>query len=147
MEKRSLIIIKVSLLEGTTKIYFTLVLLHSNFKFTRPLTVTGAYRKKDEDVFFHQMILDRVEGDQYVLQNTLHSHSSKKEKSQLRIYVQNCYYADKDLMDDCLQAYGRYDYHGPNGEFLQLANEECGNTMYSDQWYLLPQAYSIILTK
>ena len=49
------------------------VLLHTFFMPTRPLTVTAAYLKPNRDLIFHQMILDRVENDEYVLQNTLFS--------------------------------------------------------------------------
>jgi len=54
------------------------VLLNENFSFSRPLTVTGACflpaRTIDgvfnnEEVFFHQMTLDRIENGEYVLQN------------------------------------------------------------------------------
>merc|ERR1719215_2011406 len=51
---------------------FNQVLLHNAFEPTRPLMVTGAYLK-DGKVIFHQMILDRVLNDEYILQNTLHS--------------------------------------------------------------------------
>jgi len=55
------------------------VLLNENYVFSRPLSVTGAYflpkRRIDgidypEEVFFHQMTLDRIENGEYVLQNT-----------------------------------------------------------------------------
>ena len=54
-------------------------MLNENFVFSRPLSVTGAYflptRRIDgidyaEEVFFHQMTLDRIENGEYVLQNT-----------------------------------------------------------------------------
>ena len=53
-------------------------MLNENFVFSRPLSVTGAYflptRRIDgidyaEEVFFHQMTLDRIENGEYVLQN------------------------------------------------------------------------------
>ena len=53
--------------------------LNENFVFSRPLTVTGAYFIPartidgvfyDEEVFFHQMTLDRIENGEYVLQNS-----------------------------------------------------------------------------
>ena len=56
-----------------------LVLLNENFIFSRPLTVTGAYllpastidgMDYAEEVFFHQMTLDSIENDEYVLQNS-----------------------------------------------------------------------------
>ena len=53
--------------------------LNENFIFSRPLSVTGAYfipaRTIDgvfynEEVFFHQMTLDRIENGEYILQNS-----------------------------------------------------------------------------
>ncbi|CBY33810.1 unnamed protein product [Oikopleura dioica] len=58
---------------------FEKVLLHKNFVFSRPLTVTGAiiipHQRIDgidypEEVFFQQMTLDRIENGEYVLQNS-----------------------------------------------------------------------------
>ncbi|CBY13196.1 unnamed protein product, partial [Oikopleura dioica] len=55
------------------------IMLNENFVFSRPLSVTGAYflptRRIDgidypEEVFFHQMTLDRIENGEYILQNT-----------------------------------------------------------------------------
>ncbi|CBY42197.1 unnamed protein product [Oikopleura dioica] len=71
------------------------VMLNENFVFSRPLSVTGAYflptRRIDgidypEEVFFHQMTLDRIENGEYVLQNTQLSvnHPPGKKKSCLR---------------------------------------------------------------
>jgi len=54
-------------------------MLNENFVFSRPLSVTGAYflptRRIDgidypEELFFHQMTLDRIENGEYILQNT-----------------------------------------------------------------------------
>jgi len=53
-------------------------MLNENFVFSRPLSVTGAFflptRRIDgidypEEVFFHQMTLDRIKNGEYVLQN------------------------------------------------------------------------------
>jgi len=46
------------------------VLLNENFIFSRPLTVTGAYRFPTGEVVFHQMTLDRIDNGEYVLQNS-----------------------------------------------------------------------------
>jgi hypothetical protein len=104
------------------------------------LTVTGAYLKPTGDLIFHQMILDRVEIDEYILQNTL--HSSEIEESQrlplLRIDRQKRYYGFSDNSRGII--------NGPNGEFLLLTNENC-NSMNEEEWYLLPEAYSITLTQ
>ena len=47
-----------------------LVTLHSSFKFSRPLTVTGYWKDANDVVIEHQMVVDRVENNQYVIQNT-----------------------------------------------------------------------------
>ena len=114
------------------------MLLHEKFTCTRPLTVTGAFQQSDGRVFFHQMILDRIENRQYILQNTLISHSG----TQLRIPLQRQYYASYDFIVNYSSVYS-----GPKGEFLTLVNESIPQTkMVPERWYLLPQAYSIILT-
>ena len=46
------------------------VTLNEKFVFTRPATVTGAYLFPSGKIIFHQMTLDRVENDEYILQNT-----------------------------------------------------------------------------
>ena len=52
------------------------VTLNEKFSFTRPATVTGAYLYPTGELIFHQMTLDRVQNDQYILQNTdLAEHS------------------------------------------------------------------------
>jgi hypothetical protein len=88
------------------------------------------------------MILDRVENDKYILQNT--QHSSELAPSQnlplLRIDRQNRYYGDFDMMNNSNGVVNR-----PNGEFLLLTNEN-HPTLNEEEWYLLPEAYSITLT-
>ena len=88
------------------------------------------------------MILDRVENDEYVLQNTL--HSSEIESSQnlplLRIDRQKRYYGNFDMINNSSGV-----VNGPNGEFWLMTNE-LHHTMNEEEWYLLPQAYSITLT-
>ena len=44
--------------------------LDSSFKFSRPLTVTGYWKDTDDVVIEHQMVVDRVQNNQYVIQNT-----------------------------------------------------------------------------
>jgi len=60
------------------------VTLNQNFVFYRPLTVTGAYFHPDrtidgvfyeKEVIFHQMTLDRIENDTFILQSTDFDHS------------------------------------------------------------------------
>jgi hypothetical protein len=88
------------------------------------------------------MILDRVENDKYILQNT--QHSSELAPSQnlplLRIDRQNRYYGDFDMANNSSGV-----VKGPNGKFWLLTNEN-HPTMNEEEWYLLPEAYSITLT-
>lgn len=130
---------------------FEQVLLNNNFTFTRPLTVTGAYLLPDrvidgnffpEEVFFHQMVLDRVDDstNEYVIHNT----SFAEGGAVLRIAKKNAYYTyDPRMMN--LNAAGDFKINGQNGEEWSLVNEFVQNTMKPKTWYLLPSAYSIIL--
>jgi len=113
--------------------------------FNRPLTVTGAYLFPEEiedgnfypaEVFFHQMVLDRVDEstDEYVVQNT----DFDLDVPVLRIPKTRAYYVTGDVMLKNSFGPGEYD---PGH-----VNERFGNTMQPKTWYLLPQAYSIILT-
>ena len=117
------------------------VLLHDKFSSTRPLTVTGAYLNSDGSMIFHQMVLDRVENSEFILQNTLINHSG----TQIRIPTSREFYASHEMMEDCYNCFNDFVYNGPNNEFLALVNENF-NYMEKERWYLLPQAYSIILT-
>jgi hypothetical protein len=87
------------------------------------------------------MILDRVENDEYILQNTLHSSeiASSQNLPLLRIARQKRYYAFFDMFNNPSGVINR-----PNGEFLLLTNEN-SNSMMEEEWYLLPEAYSITL--
>ena len=107
----------------------------------RPLTVTGAYLNCDGSMIFHQMVVDRIENNEYIVQNTLIRHSG----SQIRIPLNQPYYAESDVIEDCLNCYNDFVYYGKNNEFLTLANEKFNN-MKEERWHLLPQAYSITLT-
>ena len=62
-----------------------LVTINEKFVFTRPATVTGAFLHSSGGVAFHQMTLDHVENDEYVLQNTDFKDSSPGSK----LYYQN----------------------------------------------------------
>jgi hypothetical protein len=106
------------------------------------LTVTGAYLKPTGDLIFHQMILDRVESDEYVLQNTLFSNELAPSQNLplLRIDRRKRYYGMFNMYRNPNGVINR-----PNGEFLLLTNEYC-NSMNEEEWYLLPKAYSITLT-
>jgi hypothetical protein len=119
------------------------VLLSVNFVFTRPLTVTGAFLLPDDTVFFHQMVLDRVDDftDEYVIQNTSFEHGG----AVIRIPKGREYYASEDVMLKCNPAPGEFKFYGQNGEFMWLVNEDFGNTMKQNTWYLLPLAFSLTL--
>ena len=94
------------------------MILNQNFVFSRPLTVTGAYFRPDrtidgifyeKEVIFHQMTLDRIENNTFILQNTDFDHSpvsvlffknnnflklkkteKKKSESGLQIHTTRC---------------------------------------------------------
>ncbi|CBY14812.1 unnamed protein product [Oikopleura dioica] len=51
------------------------VTLNQNFVFSRPLTVTGAYLFSTGELVFHQMTVDRIENNTFILQNTDFNHS------------------------------------------------------------------------
>ena len=124
--------------------------MNENFTFTRPLTITGAYLLPDrfidgnfvpEQVFFHQMVLDRVDDstNEYVIQNT----SFNEGGPVLRISTKNEYYGcDQNAV---MNNFGQFKLFGQNGEEWSLVHEIAGN-MKPKTWYLLPQAFSIILT-
>jgi hypothetical protein len=124
--------------------------MNENFIFTRPVTVTGAYLLPDrvingnffpKEVFFHQMVLDRVDDstNEYVIHNT----SFNEGGPVLRISKKNGYYGcDQNAK---MNNFGQYKLFGQNGEEWSLVHEIAGN-MKPKTWYLLPQAYSIILT-
>jgi hypothetical protein len=124
------------------------VLLNENFVFTRPLTVTGAFLLPDDTIFFHQMVLDRVDDftDEYVLQNSSFEHGG----AVLRIPKTREYYASEEMMLRNNPAAGEFKFYGRNGEFTWLVNEYFGinethRPMMQNTWYLLPQAYSLTL--
>mgnify|MGYP003329686418 CR=1 FL=1 len=94
-----------------------------------------------EKVFFHQMVLDRVDEstDEYVIHNTSFAEGGPV----LRISKKNEYYgADQNAR---MNNAGQYRLSGQNGEEWSLVHELAGN-MKPKTWYLLPQAYSILLT-
>ena len=124
------------------------VLLNENFVFTRPMTVTGAYILPDDTIFFHQMVLDRVDDftDEYVIQNTSFKHGG----AVLRIPKTREYYANEHMMLRNNPAPGEFKFYGQNGEFMLLVTEDFGinethRPMKQNTWYLLPQAYSLTL--
>ena len=110
------------------------------------LTVTGAYLLPGRsEPFFHQMVLDSIENDDdpnkalYVFHNTSIEHGG----SALKIPKSRAYYAKEYVMQN-YKVGNEYKYDC-NGVFMWMVNEKIGN-MQPETWYLLPQAYSIILT-
>ena len=91
------------------------------------------------------MVLDRVDDytDEYIIQNTDFHHGG----AVLRIPKTREYYAKEDVMLQNDNGSGEFRFSGNNGEFMRLANEDFGDTMKKNTWYLLPQAYSITLTR
>jgi len=144
-----------------------LVLLHENFVFSRPLTVTGAiivpHKIIDgvdypEKVFFHQMTLDRIENGEYVLQNNQFSdHSStgtfnlfsqfKITKTiilVIRIKQRYPHYAAEPFVSNLENQTGDNIFTDGNIK-IELINEQY--YMPRNKWFLLPYAYSLKLTE
>ena len=116
---------------------------------TRPLTVTCVYiHPNRRDPIFHQMILESVENDEYVLQNTLHSKEiiASQRLPLLRIKRGKHYYVDnKTIKNYYDQKQGDYMFHEANNE-VGLLTSEGKPTMKKEEWYILPNAYEIKLT-
>ncbi|CBY13853.1 unnamed protein product [Oikopleura dioica] len=130
---------------------FEKVLLNENFSFSRPLTVTGAYflpaRTIDgvffpEKVFFHQMTLDRIENDEYVLQNSEISVPAQV----IKIKKTHPYYAPIHDFNYYYNSQTGLSIYNDGSIKMQLVNELATN-MSCETWYLLPQAYSLKLIK
>jgi len=115
------------------------VLLHENFVFSRPLTVTGAYLLSNGEVLFHQMTLDRIENNEYVLQN---NHFSVDHPPVIRIKQRLPYYAVPHFIAHLIYQTG--DNIEVVGNIQNVLISERHN-MNSNEWYLLPHAYSITL--
>ena len=124
------------------------VTLNENFHFTRPLTVTGAYLVPDRHdgrdfiglVFFHQMVLDRIDNEEYVIHNT----SFDEGGPVLRIPITRAYYVNGDVMFKNSYGPDEFKFYGDKGVFMWLVNERFKN-MQPNTWYLCPQAYSLTL--
>jgi hypothetical protein len=120
------------------------------------LTVTGAYLLPDriidgdffpEEVFFHQMVLDRTENEadynnsKYVIHNTSFAAGGPV----LKIPKTRAYYVNESMMRNNETGPNEFKFYGPNpGDFMWLVNKRFGN-MQPENWYLLPRAYSITL--
>ena len=128
------------IIEKLSLFLFFLVHLHDKFLFSRPLAVIGAYIFPDRKMIFHQMTLDRIEKDEYVLQNTKLS----MDASVLRIKTTNSYYVTEDVIRN-FSGLGKQPSYNVGGIFMDLVNETFGN-MDIQKWYLLPEAYSLSLS-
>ena len=94
------------------------------------------------------MILDRVENDEYIIQNTLFSNeiSSSQNDPLLKISRKKRYFTTPERLAIFYNHNeGDYVWKTPNNEFIYLTSTG-EKTMNKEEWYLLPQAYSIILT-
>ncbi|CBY36229.1 unnamed protein product [Oikopleura dioica] len=122
---------------------FEKVFLNENFVFTRPLTVTGVILFQNEmNPTFHQMTLDRIENGEYILQNTQFSdeHPAVIRIEQTRPYFHPSYEFVNNL---CIQTQNNIYVEG--NIKLRFVNQN--RLMRYNKWYLLPQAYSLTLTK
>ncbi|CBY15893.1 unnamed protein product, partial [Oikopleura dioica] len=129
---------------------FEKVLLHENFVFSRPLSVTGAiiipHKIIDgidypEKVFFHQMTLDRIENGEYVLQN---NQFSDKSSTVIRIKQRYPHYAAEPFVSNLENQTGDNIFTDGNIK-IELINEQY--YMTRNRWFLLPYAYSLKLTE
>jgi hypothetical protein len=91
------------------------------------------------------MVLDHVDEStaesEYVIQNTDFGNGGPV----LRIPKTRPYYAYGDVMYMNQHGPGEY-YYRQNGMSMRFANERFEDTMQPKTWYLLPHAYSIVLT-
>ena len=114
-----------------------LVTLNEYFVFERPLTVTGVFLSRGGELLFNQMLLDRVENNKYILQNNLHTHSP----AQLRIPLKDRYYNRTET-----QEWQTFDVHSKNIKYgTKIRRQNRSFNIIPEEWYLLPEAYSIIL--
>ncbi|CBY11882.1 unnamed protein product [Oikopleura dioica] len=129
---------------------FEKVLLNENYVFSRPLSVTGAYflptRRIDgidypEEVFFHQMTLDRIENGEYVLQNT---QFSVNHPPVIKIKQTRPYYDSSSFVTNLFNQTGD-NFYDDGVLKMKLVNETL--FMNKNCWYHLPQAYSLTLKK
>ncbi|CBY33385.1 unnamed protein product [Oikopleura dioica] len=118
---------------------FEQVLLHENFVFSRPLTVTGAYLLQNGEVLFHQMTLDRIENNEYVLQN---NHFSVDHPPVIRIKQRLPHYAVPQFIAHLIYQTGNNIEVVGNIQNVLISER---HNMNENEWYLLPHAYSITL--
>ncbi|CBY14731.1 unnamed protein product [Oikopleura dioica] len=118
---------------------FEQVILHENFVFSRPLTVTGAYLLPSGEVLFHQMTLDRIENNEYVLQN---NQFSVDHPPVIRIKQRLPYYAVPHFIAHLIYQTGNNIEVVGNIQNVLISER---HNMNENEWYLLPHAYSITL--
>ncbi|CBY34125.1 unnamed protein product [Oikopleura dioica] len=118
---------------------FKKVLLHENFVFSRPLTVTGAFLLPNGEILFHQMTLDRIENNEYVLQN---NQFSVDHPPVIRIKQRLPYYAIPPFIDHLIYQTGNNIEVVGNIQNVLISER---HNMNANEWYLLPHAYSITL--
>ena len=117
--------------------YIILVLLHTTFTTNRPLTVSGAYVYPDGTRLLHQMTLERVEDEFYVIQNN-------SQKTAIFVNRKDRYYEfTENIREYYNQEQQDYIYNQDN-KFFKLGNEQIDN-IQKGKWYLFPRAYAIIL--
>ncbi|CBY22417.1 unnamed protein product [Oikopleura dioica] len=118
---------------------FEQVILHENFVFSRPLSVTGAYLLQSGEVLFHQMTLDRIENHEYVLQN---NQFSDDHPPVIRIKQRLPHYAVPHFIAHLIYQTGNNIEVVGNIQNVLVSER---HNMNSNEWYLLPHAYSITL--
>ena len=94
------------------------------------------------------MILDRVENDEYILQNTLHSSeiASSQNDPLLKISRKKRYFTTPERLPIIYNHNeGDYVFKTANNESIYVTSTG-QPTMKKEEWYLLPQAFSITLT-
>ena len=84
------------------------------------------------------MLLDRVENQKFILQNTKLS----MDASVLKIKTSDPYYVSDHFI--LAQQDGKFSFNSGNIS-MDLVNEVYGN-MKKQKWYLLPEAYSLSLS-
>ena len=72
--------------------------------------------------------------------------NSSKTNKVMKIEISHPYYAPYPTVNSRYNANTKLSIFNENGMKMKLVNEFVGN-MARDTWYLLPQAYSLTLTK
>ena len=94
------------------------------------------------EVFFHQMTIDRVENDEFVLQNSQFFFGTSAVKTPvIRVKMSGPYWLEEG---DFLQHYqwNRRPVADFAGKFHEIV---CNRSMIPEKWYLHPEGYSLKL--